>query len=138
MMKYLELELRGTHDPRDAEWADIIEKIRLNRGDDIPFPTDTQTLSTELVPTFISPARRRFIGEALRDFRKKELGLSQLQLSKRIPIDQSLLSKIERGTRRRHAETLLQICQATDADSESIRRLYVRIGLPIPSQLKNN
>ncbi len=65
---------------------------------------------------------------ALRDFwidRRKELGLSQVELAEKITVVQSLIAKIETGDRRLDIVEMVDYAQALEVDPHTIIDLII-------------
>ena len=74
-MQRLENELRGTHDPRDLERADIVASMLKARGEDIPLPSVVTPASNEALAVEKPTART---------FSKDQLILPETSLPKEV------------------------------------------------------
>lgn len=68
-----------------------------------------------MVQKSIGSADHKRLGLRLRDLRRG-LGLSQQELADRLEVDQTFVSKVERGERRLDLMELRSVCQALDID----------------------
>lgn len=68
---------------------------------------------------YIAPVDEQTIARRLRELRKRR-GLTQVELAKRVGIDQTLLSTYERGTVRLHGAMVAALAKALRSTSDEI------------------
>lgn len=79
----------------------------------------------------------RLLIALLRDVRK-ELGVTQIELGKRLDNTQTFVSKVERGERRLDVVEFVEFCEAIGAETQAVlaRFLAQRQDKAMPSQKK--